>query len=155
MLVNGLGLMPVWYYGTEEQKKRFIGRATADTTGEFIVGYAASEPPVRRAAPPTSTHPLRGRGNGCHSASATAPTTSSTARKYWPCNVAGWDGNGADLNLVVVRTDSDRGGTEGLSAIIVERGTPGVTYNLISTSAQRSAQNARSSSRTPEFPPTT
>jgi nitroalkane oxidase len=45
VLVNGLGLMPVWYYGTEEQKRRFIGAATADTTGEFIVGYAASEPP--------------------------------------------------------------------------------------------------------------
>src|SRR5690242_17432784 len=43
VLVNGLGLMPVWYYGTEEQKRRFIGAATADTTGEFIVGYAASE----------------------------------------------------------------------------------------------------------------
>ena len=45
VLVNGLGLMPVWYYGTEEQKQRFIGTATADTSGEFIVGYAASEPP--------------------------------------------------------------------------------------------------------------
>src|SRR2546423_180272 len=45
VLVNGLGLMPVWYYGTEEQKERFIGTATADTSGEFIVGYAASEPP--------------------------------------------------------------------------------------------------------------
>ena len=42
VLVNGLGLMPVWYYGTEEQKKRFIGTATADQSGEFIVGYAAS-----------------------------------------------------------------------------------------------------------------
>ena len=45
VLVNGLGLMPVWYYGTEEQKQRFIGTATADTSGEYIVGYAASEPP--------------------------------------------------------------------------------------------------------------
>ena len=44
VLVNGLGLMPVWYYGTEEQKERFIGGATSDTSGEFIVGYAASEP---------------------------------------------------------------------------------------------------------------
>jgi len=53
VLVNGLGLMPVWYYGTEEQKRRFIGAATADTTGEFIVGYAASEPPGS-ACPSTS-----------------------------------------------------------------------------------------------------
>ncbi len=45
ILVNGLGLMPVWYYGTEEQKERFISTATADTSGEYIVGYAASEPP--------------------------------------------------------------------------------------------------------------
>ena len=50
-------------------------------------------------------------------------------RKYWPCNVGGWDGNGANTNIVVVRTDPDKGGTEGLSAIIVDRGTPGVTYN--------------------------
>ena len=44
VLVNGLGLMPVWYYGTEDQKQRFIGGATGDTSNEFIVGYAASEP---------------------------------------------------------------------------------------------------------------
>ncbi|MFZ0875944.1 MAG: acyl-CoA dehydrogenase family protein, partial [Pseudonocardiaceae bacterium] len=44
VLVNGLGLMPVWYYGTEEQKERFITTAATDSSGEFIVGYAASEP---------------------------------------------------------------------------------------------------------------
>ena len=54
---TGSGLMPVWYYGTEEQKQRFIGAATADTTGEFIVGYAASEPPAPRVAQRTSTRP--------------------------------------------------------------------------------------------------
>ena len=32
VLVNGLGLMPVWYYGTEDQKERFIRGATSDTT---------------------------------------------------------------------------------------------------------------------------
>ena len=25
VLVNGLGLMPVWYWGNEEQKERYIG----------------------------------------------------------------------------------------------------------------------------------
>ena len=34
VLVNGLGLLPVWYYGTEEQKDRFLRRATSDPTGE-------------------------------------------------------------------------------------------------------------------------
>jgi nitroalkane oxidase len=63
-------------------------------------------------------------------------------RKYWPCNVAGWDGNGANLNLVVVRTDSRAGGTDGVSAIVVERGTPGISYKMINSSGQRSAPNA-------------
>src|SRR3954465_4137921 len=42
--VTGLGPLPVWYYGTEAQKDRFLRPATSDPTGEYIVGYAASEP---------------------------------------------------------------------------------------------------------------
>ena len=52
--------MPVWYYGTEDQKQRFIGGATGDTSNDFIVGYAASEPPAHRAGPRTSTLPPLG-----------------------------------------------------------------------------------------------
>ena len=44
VLVNGLGLMPVWYWGTEEQKDRFLRPATSDPAGEYLVGYAVSEP---------------------------------------------------------------------------------------------------------------
>ena len=62
-------------------------------------------------------------------------------RKYWPCNVGGWDNEGAHLNLVVVRSDASAGGTSGLSAIIIERGTPGITYQSISTLGQRTAPN--------------
>ena len=40
-----------------------------------------------------------------------------------------------------MRTDPEAGGTSALSAIIVERGTPGVTYKSISTSGQRLAPN--------------
>jgi alkylation response protein AidB-like acyl-CoA dehydrogenase len=142
LLVNGLGLMPVWYYGSDEQKKRFIGSATADTTGEFIVGYAASEPPGSPGGTANFDAPAAGGAGMAVTAVRDGSDYVINGRKYWPCSVAGWDGNGANLNLVVVRTDSEKGGTEGLSAIVVERGTPGVSYNLISTSAQRSAQNA-------------
>ena len=45
------------------------------------------------------------------------------------------------IEPVVVRTDREAGGTRGLSALIVERGTPGVTYASISTSGQRLAPN--------------
>src|SRR5262249_54276289 len=63
-------------------------------------------------------------------------------RKYWPCNVGGWDGQGANTSIVVVRTDPDKGGTEGLSAIMIERGTPGITYNLIQKIGHRLTPNA-------------
>lgn len=141
MLVNGLGLMPVWYYGTEEQKERFIRTATSDTSGEFIVGYAASEPPGSPGGTANFDAPAVGGAGMAVTATLDGDDYILNGRKYWPCNVGGWDNEGANLNLVVVRTDPNAGGTSGLSAIIVERGTEGITYNSISTSAQRSAPN--------------
>jgi acyl-CoA dehydrogenase len=141
VLVNGLGLMPVWYYGSEEQKERFIRTATADTSGEYIVGYAASEPPGTPGGTANFDAPAVG-GAGMHvTAALDGDEYVVNGRKYWPCNVGGWDNQGANVNLVVVRTDTAADGTSGLSALMVERGTPGVTYNSISTSAQRSAPN--------------
>ena len=46
------------------------------------------------------------------------------------------------MSTVIVRTDPDRGGTEGLSAIVVERETPGVTYKFIDKMGHRLAANA-------------
>jgi alkylation response protein AidB-like acyl-CoA dehydrogenase len=141
VLVNGLGLMPVWYYGTDEQKERFITTATTDSSGEFIVGYAASEPAGSPGGTANFDAPAVD-GAGMHvTATLDGDEYVINGRKYWPCNVGGWDNQGANLNLVVVGTDSSRGGMSRLSAIMIERGTPGITYNSISTSAQRSAAN--------------
>ena len=125
VLVNGLGLLPVWYWGNEEQKDRYLRAATSDPTGEYIVGYAVSEP----AGSPGGTanfdtplpHPV---GIGV-TAVRDGDEYVLNGRKYWPCNVGGWDGQGANTSIVVVRTDPDAGGTEGLSAIMVDRGTAG------------------------------
>lgn len=141
ILVNGLGLMPVWYYGTEEQKQRFISAATSDTSGEFIVGYAASEPAGTPGGTANFDAPAAGGAGMAVTARLDGDEYVVNGRKYWPCNVGGWDNQGANLNLVVVRTDTEAGGTAGLSALIVERGTPGVTYSSISTSGQRLAPN--------------
>jgi hypothetical protein len=46
VLVNGLGLMPVWYYGSEDQKKRFIGTAA---TAMSLAGTAAAFPDAETA----------------------------------------------------------------------------------------------------------
>ena len=142
ILVNGLGLLPVWYWGTDEQKNRFLRAATSDPSGEYIVGYAVSEP----AGTPGGTanfdvpspHPA---GIGV-TARRDGDDYVLNGRKYWPCNVAGWDGQGANANIVVVRTDPEKGGTEGLSAIMVERGTRGVSYKLISKVGHRLTPNA-------------
>jgi acyl-CoA dehydrogenase len=142
VLVNGLGLMPVWYWGTEKQKDKFLRAATSDPTGEYIVGYAVSEPAGTPGGTANFDTP---RPYPC-GIGVTAKLEGSeyvlNGRKYWPCNVAGWDGQGANASIVVVRTDPDKGGTEGLSALMIERGTPGVTYNLINKIGHRLTPNA-------------
>ena len=63
--------------------------------------------------------------------------------KHWPCNAGGWDLEGCERQYVH-RADShpQRGGTSGLSAILVPRGTPGVTYKQpISKLGHRLCQN--------------
>jgi alkylation response protein AidB-like acyl-CoA dehydrogenase len=63
-------------------------------------------------------------------------------RKYWPSSSGGWDLKGADVNVVVARTDRTVGGKQGLSVIMVPRGTPGVRYeNVIDKMGQRLNQN--------------
>jgi acyl-CoA dehydrogenase len=142
ILVNGLGLLPVWYWGTDEQKNRFLRAATSDPSGEYIVGYAVSEP----AGTPGGTANFDAPSPYPAGIGVTARRDGGdyvlNGRKYWPCNVAGWDGQGANANIVVVRTDPEKGGTEGLSAIMVERGTPGVSYKLISKVGHRLTPNA-------------
>jgi alkylation response protein AidB-like acyl-CoA dehydrogenase len=62
-------------------------------------------------------------------------------RKYWPSS-PGWDARGTNMSTVIVRTDPDRGRTEGLSALVVERDTPGVSYSFINKMGHRLAANA-------------
>jgi nitroalkane oxidase len=142
ILVNGLGLMPVWYWGTEAQKDRLLRAATSDPSGEYIVGYAVSEPPGHPGGTANFDAPEAHPVGISVTARREGDEYVLNGRKYWPCNVAGWDGNGANVSLVVVRTDPAKGGTGGLSAIMVERGTPGVSYKLISKIGHRLTPNA-------------
>jgi len=142
ILVNGLGLMPVWYWGTDEQKNRFLRAATSDPSGEYIVGYAVSEPPGTPGGTANFDAPLPHPVGIGVTARRDGDDYVLNGRKYWPCNVAGWDGQGANASIVVVRTEPGKGGTEGLSAIMVERGTPGVSYKLISKIGHRLTPNS-------------
>src|SRR2546430_10648191 len=103
ILVNGLGLMPVWYWGTDEQKNRFLRPATSDPSGEYLVGYAVSEP----AGTPGGTanfdtplpHPV---GIGVTPALDAEPHELNS-RQYSPCHVACSVGHGANVRIVPAR----------------------------------------------------
>ena len=143
-LVNGLGLMPVAWFGSEEQKRKWIGAATSDPRGEYIAGWTVSE----AAGTPGGTANFDHPGASPTGISLVAQHDKSRGQyvlngtKHWPCNAGGWDLKGANVNVCIVRTDSQQGGKSGLSGMLVPRGTPGVTYKQpISKLGHRLCQN--------------
>ena len=145
LLVNGLALMPLVWFGSEEQKKKWLGEATSDPDGGYLAGWAVSEP----AGMPGGTacfdhpdpHPV-GHGTTARLDRANGEYVIN-GRKYWPSSSAGWDLKGANVNTVTVRTDPSKGGREGLSCILVPRGTPGMRFEPnISKIGHRLNQNA-------------
>lgn len=138
LLVNGLALKPLLWAAPEELRDRWIRRATGDPTGRFLAGWAVSE----RGGTANFDHPDRRAG-------IQLVATHDRARgeyvlhgeKHWPCNAGGWDLRGADLSVCIVRTDRTAGGTSALSAVVVERGTPGLSFEVIDKMAHRTCQN--------------
>jgi alkylation response protein AidB-like acyl-CoA dehydrogenase len=144
LLVNGLALMPVAWFGSEEQKRKWIGAATSDPRGEYIAGWTVSE----AAGTPGGTANFDHPGASPTGISLVAQHDKSRGQyvlngtKHWPCNAGGWDLKGANVNVCIVRTDSQQGGKSGLSGMLVPRGTPGVTYKQpISKLGHRLCQN--------------
>ncbi|MGB6970202.1 MAG: acyl-CoA dehydrogenase family protein, partial [Methyloceanibacter sp.] len=43
LLVNGLALMPLVWFGSEAQKRKWLGPATSDPRGEYLAGWTVSE----------------------------------------------------------------------------------------------------------------
>lgn len=105
---NTLYLAPVLYFGSEEQKEKFI---RPFTTGEKIGCFALSEP-----------------GNGSDAAAAT--TTAKLVGDKWILNgTKNWITNGPDADAAIVFATTDKGlKHKGISAFIVEKGTPGFSY---------------------------
>lgn len=127
LLVNGLALMPLVWFGDEAQKKKWITMACSDPKKSFLAGWLVSEPAGTPGGTANFDSPDPKAG-----ISVTADLKNGeyviNGRKYWPSSAAGWDMKGADVNTVLVRTDRTKGGKGALSAILVPRGTPGVTY---------------------------
>ena len=144
LLVNGLALMPLVWFGSEAQKRKWLGPATSDPRGEYLAGWTVSEAAGTPGGTANFDHPdpapvgigliaTHDRANGEYVLNG---------KKRWPCNSGGWDLKGANVNICVVRTAPEAGGDTGLSCAIVPRGTQGVTYERpISKFGHRLCQN--------------
>ena len=144
LLVNGLALMPLVWFGSEQQKQKWLVPATSDPRGEYLAGWTVSEPP----GSPGGTANFDGAAPWPAGIGLTAIHDRKNGeyvlngRKFWPVNAGGWDLNGADTNVCIVRTEPQAEGSRGLSALIVPRGTAGIGYEQpISKSGHRLCQN--------------
>ncbi|GGA59268.1 acyl-CoA dehydrogenase [Edaphobacter acidisoli] len=109
----GIGTLPIAWYGTAEQKKKYLPKLAS---GEFIGAYALSESTSGSDALNARTRAVL---------SADGKTYTLNGEKMWITN-AGF----ADIFTVFAKCEVKEGkdaGKERLTAFLIERGTPGFT----------------------------
>lgn len=108
---NSLCLSPIYYYGTEEQKKKYLSKLT---TGEWIGCFGITEP-------------------GAGSDAAGTKTTAELKNGRWVLNgTKNFITNGGVAHVAVVMAVTEKGiGHKGLSMFIVEKGTPGFSVGKV------------------------
>lgn len=105
---TGIGTLPILYYGSEEQKKKYIPKLA---TGEWKAAYCLTEP-----------------DSGSDANSGKTKAVLSPDKKHYVINGQKmWITNGgfADVYVVFAKIDQDKN----LSAFIVERSFGGITMN--------------------------
>ena len=103
---NGIGSLPILYFGTAEQKAKYIPKLA---TGEMKGAYALTEPN-------SGSDALAARTTA--TPSADGQTYTLNGQKIWITN-SGF----ADIFTVFAKVDGDK-----FSAFIVERNTPGLSF---------------------------
>ncbi|WP_085506287.1 acyl-CoA dehydrogenase [Thalassobacillus devorans] len=103
-----LASWPIYKFGNEDQKKTFLAQLAS---GEKLGAYALSEP---GAGSDVSSMRTQAKLDGEHYV--------LNGSKVWITN-----GGVADIYIVFAKTDPDAG-SRGISAFIVEKGTPGFTF---------------------------
>jgi alkylation response protein AidB-like acyl-CoA dehydrogenase len=101
-----IGTVPIWLHGTEEQKRRYLPDLCA---GRKIGAMAITEPEAGSDAAAIKCRARRDGGDWVIDGSKIFITNGSIA----------------DSVIVVAVTDPDAGPGQGISAFVVERGTPG------------------------------
>jgi alkylation response protein AidB-like acyl-CoA dehydrogenase len=105
---TGIGTLPILYYGTEEQKKKYVPKLA---TGEWKASYCLTEPDAGSDANSGKTKAVL---------SADKKHYVINGQKMWITN-----GGFADVFIVFAKIDNDKN----LSAFIVEKGFGGITMN--------------------------
>ncbi len=103
---TSLGTYPIFTYGTEKQKKKYLPEMTS---GRLIGGFGLTEP-------------------GAGSDASAMETTARLDGNEWVINgskIFITNGGYADLLVIAAVTDPDARGGAGISTIIVETDTPG------------------------------
>jgi alkylation response protein AidB-like acyl-CoA dehydrogenase len=108
LLGTALGVEPILAAGTDEQKKRFLPRVAA---GQTLAAFALTE--ADAGSDPSAVR-TRARRDGEHYV--------LNGTKQWITN-----GGEAEIYVVIASTDPTRG-ARGLSALVVEKGTPGFEF---------------------------
>ena len=105
---NGIGSLGILYDGTKEQKERYLGDIAS---GEKTIAFALTEPDAGSDASAIKTVAVR-RGD----------EFVINGRKMFITN-----GAIADLVTVIALTDPEKRARGGITAFVVEKGTPGFT----------------------------
>jgi alkylation response protein AidB-like acyl-CoA dehydrogenase len=121
---SGIGTIPIVYFGTEEQKKRFLPKIA---TGEKLACYCLSEPQAGSDALAARTRAVL---------SPDGKSWILNGQKMWITN-----GGFADIFTVFAKVDGEK-----FSCFIVERGTPG-----FSIGAEEKKMGIKGSSTVPIF----
>ncbi|PCJ88733.1 MAG: acyl-CoA dehydrogenase [Flavobacteriales bacterium] len=109
---NGIGTLPILYYGTEEQKKKYIPKLA---TAEWKACYCLTEP---------------GSGSDANSGKTKA-VLSDDGKQYTINGQKIWITNGgfADIFTVFAKIEENGKMDENLSAFIIEKDFGGITLN--------------------------
>src|SRR6202166_1128325 len=121
---SGIGTLPIVYFGTEEQKKKYLPKLA---TGEWLAAYCLSEPPAGSDAQNSRTRAVL---------SPDGRDWILNGQKMWITN-----GGFADVYTVFAKVDGEK-----FSAFIVERRFPG-----FSVGAEERKMGLRGSSTVPIF----
>ncbi len=106
MAVTNMVAEVVTFFGTEEQKMKYVSQLTS---GQAIVGAFALSEPESGSDPGSMT------------------TTAERTKKGWVLHgTKQWITNGSHAGVIVVWARTGQQGTRGISAFVVEKGTPGL-----------------------------